>query len=502
MYSYLFGRFHYPRARTTRCQNQSCKSKTFIPLPQDSCRSDYQEIKVQESLSNMSSGGMGSSSSGASTIPRTLLIKLTHDLVDQCQPGDDVVVVGTLNSHWQNVVHMADISIGMSMHAHSIRVANGGDGAAGGGSSWDCIFDGSSRGDVDGPNGGDKDGNNKDGRSMVREEIVREFRDYWNDDEVNIKKPIAARNFICRAVCPTLYGLSLVKLALLLVLIGGSRDSGAFEESSVPNEGVENSSSGQEAGELSSEQKCDNVEGVGNGNDDNGGDESDTDMPVQFSLDDDGKSNPSLHQKESIAATNEQKSTKGKNQRENSDTVYTRRREQSHLLLVGDPGCGKSQFLRFATALCPRSVLASGSGTTSAGLTCAAVREDSSKEWTLEAGALVLADRGVCAIDEFSCINPKDRTTIHEAMEQQTLSVAKAGIVCKLNCRATVIAVTNAKAGYYDHNKSFTTNVGIEPPLLSRFDLIFKLIDGSDASKDDNIATFLLNRAIQVREPV
>lgn len=154
--------------------------------------------------------------------------------------------------------------------------------------------------------------------------------------------------------------------------------------------------------------------------------------------------------------------------------------------------------MRFAAALCPRSVLTSGAGTTSAGLTCAAVREGSGKEFTLEAGALVLADRGVCAIDEFGCMDAKDRTTIHEAMEQQTLSVAKAGIVCKLNCRATVIAVTNAKGGIYDHDKSFTSNVGIEPPLLSRFDLIFKLIDGSDPSKDDNVATFLLSRAIQV----
>ena len=145
-----------------------------------------------------------------------------------------------------------------------------------------------------------------------------------------------------------------------------------------------------------------------------------------------------------------------------------------------------------------RSVLTSGAGTTSAGLTCAAVREGSGKEFTLEAGALVLADRGVCAIDEFGCMAAKDRTTIHEAMEQQTLSVAKAGIVCKLNCRATIIAVTNAKGGIYDHEKTFTSNVGIEPPLLSRFDLIFKLIDGSDPRKDDNVATFLLNRAIQV----
>jgi DNA helicase MCM9 len=137
-----------------------------------------------------------------------------------------------------------------------------------------------------------------------------------------------------------------------------------------------------------------------------------------------------------------------------------------------------------------------GSGTTTAGLTCAAVRESSGSEFTLEAGALVLADRGVCAIDEFSCINKDDRTSIHEALEQQTISVAKAGIICKLNCRATVVAVSNPKGGIFDPDRSFIDNCGISSPLLSRFDLIFKLIDSSDAVKDENVATFLLNRAI------
>ena len=101
----------------------------------------------------------------------------------------------------------------------------------------------------------------------------------------------------------------------------------------------------------------------------------------------------------------------------------------------------------------------------------------------------MLADRGICAIDEFSCIAKNDITAIHEAMEQQTLSIAKAGLVCKLNCRTTIIAATNAKGGIYDHEKPFTANVCIEPPLLSRFDLIFKLIDGSEPFKDENVAT-------------
>lgn len=142
-------------------------------------------------------------------------------------------------------------------------------------------------------------------------------------------------------------------------------------------------------------------------------------------------------------------------------------------------------------------MLTTGVGTTSAGLTCAAVREGSGKEFALEAGALVLADKGVCCIDEFGCIQEKDRTTIHEAMEQQTLSVAKAGIVCKLNCRATIIAVMNPKDCLYDNQASLAVNTGLGTPLLSRFDLIFKLVDASDVERDCNVTTYLLNRAIQ-----
>jgi len=194
----------------------------------------------------------------------------------------------------------------------------------------------------------------------------------------------------------------------------------------------------------------------------------------------------------------------------------------------------KSQFLRFAAALCPRSVLTTGVGTTSAGLTCAAVREGSGKEFALEAGALVLANKGVCwyvskssskrtnvsgfvnvrssemnliprfthpplvssSIDEFGCIRESDRTTIHEAMEQQMLSVAKAGIVCKLNCRATIVAVMNPRDCLYDNHASLSVNTGLGTPLLSRFDIIFKLVDSSDAERDSNVTTYLLNRAI------
>jgi DNA helicase MCM8 len=171
-----------------------------------------------------------------------------------------------------------------------------------------------------------------------------------------------------------------------------------------------------------------------------------------------------------------------------SGTVAIRR--DVHCLVVGDPGLGKSQMLKAFTNIAPRGVYVCGNTTTTAGLTVTVVRE-SSGDFALEAGALVLGDMGVCCIDEFDKMGA-DHGALLEAMEQQSVSIAKAGMLCNLSARTTVIAAANPVGGHYDKSKTVCENLKIALPLLSRFDLVFILVDNPDEARDRFISEHVM----------
>lgn len=170
----------------------------------------------------------------------------------------------------------------------------------------------------------------------------------------------------------------------------------------------------------------------------------------------------------------------------------TRIRGDVHVLITGDPGTAKSQLLQFTARIAPRGLYTSGKGSTAAGLTATVLRDKTTGEYYLEAGALVLADGGVACIDEIDKMREEDRSAIHEALEQQTVSIAKAGIVARLNARTSVLAAGNPKYGRYDPTQPVSKNIDLPPTILSRFDLIFIVQDIPQAEYDRQLAKHIL----------
>ena len=168
-------------------------------------------------------------------------------------------------------------------------------------------------------------------------------------------------------------------------------------------------------------------------------------------------------------------------------------RGEINILLLGDPSTAKSQMLKFVQRLAPICIYTSGKGSSAAGLTAAVIKDPATGEFQLEGGAMVLADGGVVCIDEFDKMNPQDRVAIHEAMEQQTISIAKAGITTILNSRTSVLAAANPIQGRYDDLKHAAEQIDFQSSILSRFDCIFIVRDIRDDERDRAMVNHLMD---------
>jgi DNA helicase MCM8 len=460
------GKFEPPQS----CASSTCRARKFLVERQTAVTVDFQRIKLQEM--------QDTNEHEAGSMPKSIECELSRDLVDACIPGDVVTVVGEvklLNAEVEsgrsgksalqnslfllyieaNSVSNRMVSSSSTFETHVASTSTDSSSTPAASSSTPSGASSTSASVVS-----QAPQNRSQLQSMLHSKSARDIEEgsiaeitlgeqksaaqiSLRPREVNSIREIAKKygermfSVLVHSFCPAIFGQEIAKAGLLLGIFGGSKGSAADYEGTAE----------EEAGRASVQGGAEVGAGAGAGG--------------------------------------------------NAKEEHVSTRPDSHVLLVGDPGLGKSQLLRAAAQVAPRSVYICGNTTTTTGLTVTVVKEKGGKgsggDAGLEAGALVLADQGVCCIDEFDKMGV-DYQALLEAMEQQRISIAKSGIVCSLCARTTVLAAANPVGGHYNRAKSVAQNLKMSAPLLSRFDLIFILLDKADAERDSMLAHHVMNR--------
>ena len=448
------GFFEYPEKCTA---TKGCRCKYNFLLKRETCQStDLQIIKVMDVLDNQSNSNSSSNVNsneksetdqdsrtdlGAGRLPSSIEVELIGaDMVNTCIPGDNVKIVGVVDSRNDNGGTIYGKSQGQVtnslyvMYVKAISIVN------------------------------------------QRKTLMMNELNFSTNNMTGIKHLLAIKDIasqsntfelLVHSLCPQIYGHELVKAGLILALFSGSMN---VNEQSV------NRSQNFEA---DTKPKTSNLNEESNDNDQKSHENDRQQMDIEESGD-------------LISKTN----NNDQNNINNSKRNIIQRRFNPHILVVGDPGLGKSRLLRAVTNLSPRGVYICGNTSTATGLTVTVTNERNSNENGLEAGALILSDQGICCIDEFDKISSNHYSSLLEAMEQQRISVAKAGVVATLSSRCSIIAAANPVGGKYNHCKTLLENIKISNALFTRFDLIFIVCDNplSSGIDDAEVSNHILKR--------